>query len=189
MKKNKLIDGKRLNIVIDTLASKVLEKKVAETGICATKIIEQLLKTMPDGLGGITVQRVNDMMRFQKKFYLDLNATFNNLNQIAYHLNLAELMHFKEEVLNNELLENTLKQIQTNCDYLQELRILILQFQIILENAFGKKPDLTLLEKKYSQYLRRMVHQEAFKRGLIQDFIEELSDEEMKKMMEEMENF
>ncbi|WP_231593273.1 hypothetical protein [Helicobacter pylori] len=65
-----------------------------------------------------------------------MNATFNNLNQIAHHLNLQVLLQ-QENKVSTILSETSLKQIETQLiSYAKETQILK---KVILNSLIGYK--------------------------------------------------
>lgn len=187
MAANKLQEGKRLNIVISALANEALQQHIQQTQKKTTRIIEELLETLPHSRGEKVLSQAAALIQMNEKLYQDTNATLSNLNQIAHHLNLAELLDFKNHILNQEFLEKNLLALKRNAQLLQDLRILILQLQILLEKNFGKISRVHSIEKKYTRYLKKIVQQEGFKRGLLQDFLQEQSDRDIQRFLKAME--
>ncbi|WP_235444645.1 hypothetical protein [Helicobacter pylori] len=75
-------------------------------------------------------------MKNLNQVYKGLNATFNNLNQIAHHLNLQVLLQ-QENKVSTILSETSLKQIETQLiSYAKETQILK---KVILNSLIGYK--------------------------------------------------
>ncbi|WP_243877293.1 hypothetical protein [Helicobacter pylori] len=75
-------------------------------------------------------------MKNLNQVYKGLNATFNNLNQIAHHLNLQVLLQQENKVL-TILSETSLKQIETQLiSYAKETQSLK---KVILNSLIGYK--------------------------------------------------
>lgn len=189
-KSSKLIDGKKITIVLSAEATQALNYEFSnnkEKNI--TRIIEKALLLKKDGLGDFLFQKIIGYMKIHNKVYADLNATFSNLNQISHHLNLCDFLG-QEKPINDDLLNKVFKELKDSTALLSELRILILKVHIALMECFGTKEEKTLLEKKFQIFLKRLLMEEAIKRGLIEEYvIEELSSDELKKLIEEMEDF
>ena len=190
MKTNKIIEGKRVNIVLDSASSKILEDYMDSKKITATKIIEDAIKRMPDGLSMKVIEKITTIMRLNDQTYKQANATFSNLNQIAYHLNLAKVYDKETNLLkDNEMVQELSEVINLTSKYVQDLRVLVLQMQVILMQSFGSKEAVQKLEHRYIKALKKMVRTEGLKRGLIQDIVEDLPEDELKRLIEEMEDF
>ncbi|WP_367699163.1 hypothetical protein [Helicobacter pylori] len=75
-------------------------------------------------------------MKNLNQVYKGLNATFNNLNQIAHHLNLQVLLQ-QENKVSTILSETSLKQIETQLiSYAKETQFLK---KVILSSLIGYK--------------------------------------------------
>lgn len=140
---NKTLSGKRMNLLLSSESYKILKKYQEKYNTTATSYIEYLIthqdsEFIKDCLNKKQElsQKISHIINFNKKLYLDLNATFSNINQIAYALNLAKLQQNQEleNLINNaEFQQDVLKALGTNKEELLNLRTLLKHFLELLE--------------------------------------------------------
>ncbi|WP_394980643.1 hypothetical protein [uncultured Helicobacter sp.] len=124
----KQITGKRTHLILSIEAYKALQSQMNTLGLQnTTKYIESLLllaQTQDIAKTEKILDKLINLINFNKKLYMDLNATFSNINQIAYKLNLAFLNNELDSVadaLQNEI-KTTLAQTKED---LADLRIIV----------------------------------------------------------------
>lgn len=187
-KSSKLINGKKITLVLNQQASQALDFEMKKTKKGITEIVEKALLLKSEGLSEEIFEKIVIYMRIHNKVYNNLNATFSNINQIAYHLNLENFLGTKK--IDDNLLKKTLKELKDSSAFLSELRVLILKVHILLTDTFGTKEEKNILEKKFYRFLKKIIIKEAVKRGLIEEYvIDELSDGELRELIEQMEDF
>lgn len=139
----KNITGKRINLVISKDTYKALQAQRKDMKM--TPFIEQLiLNTDPNTLiltqnQNALLDKFNALINFNKKLFIDVNATFSNVNQIAYRLNIANLSEDEEELeilIQNKDFQTETKQILIDTkEEIQSLKSLIKTFISLLENS------------------------------------------------------
>ena len=139
----KNITGKRINLVISKDTYKALQAQRKDMKM--TPFIEQLiLNTDPNALihtqnQNALLDKFNALINFNKKLFIDVNATFSNVNQIAYRLNIANLSEDEEELeilIQNKDFQTETKQILIDTkEEIQSLKSLIKTFISLLENS------------------------------------------------------
>lgn len=150
--KSKYITGKRLNILISKDAYKALEKQKKQ--INTTRYIEHLLIKADENPESIAqsfdeqnkyLDQITQLINFNKKLYLDINATFSNLNQIAYRQNITLYIKIAQtdidtlKSLIRVLLESIAKNLMTKESKKLDERIYLVLDEFI---RFGKMPFL-----------------------------------------------
>ena len=139
----KNITGKRINLVISKDTYKALQAQRKDMKM--TPFIEQLiLNTDPNTLiltqnQNALLDKFNALINFNKKLFIDVNATFSNVNQIAYRLNIANLSEDEEELeilIQNKDFQTETKQILIDTkEEIQSLKSFIKTFISLLENS------------------------------------------------------
>lgn len=159
--KSKYITGKRLNILISKDAYKALEKQKKQINI--TRYIEHLLIKADENPESIAqsfdeqnkyLDQITQLINFNKKLYLDINATFSNLNQIAYRLNLANLNdpnELKALADNKEFLLDTKQNLIDTKEEVISLKELLKTFLKTMERAKKNAQSLYLKEQPIEQ--------------------------------------
>ena len=124
----KQITGKRTHLILSIEAYKALQSQMNNLGLQnTTKYIESLLllaQTQDIEKTDKILDKLINLINFNKKLYMDLNATFSNINQIAYKLNLAFLNNELDSVANTLQDEIKTALAQTKED-LADLRIIV----------------------------------------------------------------
>ncbi|WQU44076.1 hypothetical protein KVD81_02900 [Helicobacter pylori] len=135
--------GKRLVLVLEKNAYEKLKELSKNHHMPMTKYIETYILSHSNDLNTqslVNYQALKKSFLFYMKnlnqVYKGLNATFNNLNQIAHHLNLQVLLQ-QENKVSTILSETSLKQIETQLiSYAKETQILK---KVILSSLIGYK--------------------------------------------------
>ncbi|MCE3037692.1 hypothetical protein [Helicobacter anatolicus] len=183
---SKKINGKNLHIVLDENSKKILEEMAKQQNKSYTAIIQELIKFNNETKNSYVFVKMVELISFNKKKYKDLNATFNNINQIAYHINsFKKSRHFQEEIFNTSFFTHINQEIKNCRDLLEDIRILVLKNLILLENNFGKKQKGVEFSRVYNKFLKRLILKEGYKRGLFSKVFEKLDSQTLKKLAEE----
>lgn len=149
-KKSKLIDGKNLHFILDIKAYENLKNKSKENSLTMTKFLEKMLleKTQENQEN---ISRVFALTKLNKELYEGTNATYSNINQIAYSLNIEKLLNGGsiDDAIKIDL-NNISTSLQNLSNDIQNLRILILEFLLILDSNTleGKKVKAKLQKYK-----------------------------------------
>lgn len=145
---SKIFNSKRLHIIVTTDKYEILLQNAKQLGLNMTTFIEFLIDSYEKKnlkakiLTKIQkeaqkLDKLNALINFNKKFYLDLNATFSNLNQIALRLNIANL-DSQEELQNlinqDDFKANTLQTLQEAKEAVLASRTLVLELIKELQN-------------------------------------------------------
>ncbi|MBR2112204.1 MAG: hypothetical protein IJ950_04605 [Helicobacter sp.] len=146
--KKKQITGKEIHSIISIEAYKALQKHKDFLQIKnTTKILEILLlnaqqkhiaqknnssdsskennieKRIENNLKKLVY--ITNLINFNQKLYIDLNATFSNINQIAYKLNLLDLNGNLKETNTKEFYEETIIELNKTRRNLIDLRVMM----------------------------------------------------------------
>ena len=85
------------------------------------------------------LNKLISLINFHKKLYIDLNATFSNLNQIAMRLNIDNIKEeLQETISQSDFYANTIKTLEENKKTLKEIREVVISINQQL-NALYKK--------------------------------------------------
>lgn len=145
--KKKAITGKRTHIVLSQESYKALKKIKSKYNISSTTaIIEYLLLAERQEARDDFSQKLDrnltsaiNLINFNKKIYLDMNATFSNINQIAYKLNLASLNGTLDTLDNDELNAEITQALALTRQDLADLRVILKHLIVLLQ---GKQKTL-----------------------------------------------
>ena len=101
---SKIYNSKHFHALFSLESYKILVKKAKEQNMNMTQFVENLILSQEEQYfekkqekNIVGLEKLINLINFNKKFYTDLNATFSNLNQIALRLNIANLV--SEEAL------------------------------------------------------------------------------------------
>lgn len=153
-KKSKLIDGKNLHFILDIKAYENLKNKSKESSLTMTKFLEKMLleKTQENQE---KISRIFALTKLNKGLYEGTNATYSNINQIAYLLNVQKLLNGGEiDDLSKINLNNITSQLKTLCNDITSLRILILEFLLILDNNGSEAKKIKNKLQKYKNAMK-----------------------------------
>lgn len=145
----KVITGKETHLILSLEAYKALNTQKKKLNIkSTTALIEFLLlnaanhnthipHNVEDTLP-IKNQKVfayiTNLINFNKKLYLDINATFSNINQIAYRLNLANLNNTTDSIDFTQLHQEIIQTLAQNREELLDLKVIMKNLIKILKN-------------------------------------------------------
>lgn len=94
------------------------------------------------------LNKLISLINFHKKLYIDLNATFSNLNQIAMRLNIDNIKEeLQETISQSDFYANTIKTLEENKKALKEIREVVISINQQL-NALYKKSTQKRKPKK-----------------------------------------
>lgn len=135
MKKNKLIDGQRLTLVISEDCKKILNTKLKEQKgqLTITSYIESLI--LRDKNTQKDIDKVFSLALLNKDLYFSTNATFSNLNQIAHGLNLAKIFDIDNIKNDKERLTRLLNALEESNHNVKQLRLLTLEMLLTLQSG------------------------------------------------------
>lgn len=153
-KKNKLIDGKNLHLILNIKAYEELKNKSKENSLTMTKFLEKMLleKTKENQE---KISRIFSLTKLNKELYEGTNATYSNINQIAYSLNVQKLLDGGEISDPSKIdLKNISNQIQNLCNDVTSLRILILEFLLILDSNGSEAKKIKNKLQKYKKQIK-----------------------------------
>lgn len=148
-KKNKLFDGKKIYFVLEPKAYESLKNNSKEKSLTMTKFLEKILleKSCENEE---SISRVFALTKLNKGLYEGTNATYSNINQIAYSLNIQKLLNGGNlDELTRIDLNNISTSLQNLSSDIQNLRILILEFLLILD---GNSTDSKKVKAKLQKY-------------------------------------
>lgn len=154
IKKSKLIDGKNLHFILDIKAYENLKNKSKENSLTMTKFLEKMLleKTQENEEKN---SRIFALTKLNKGLYEGTNATYSNINQIAYLLNVQKLLDGGEiDDLSKIDLNNISFQLKNLCNDITNLRILILEFLLILDNNGSEAKKIKNKLQKYKNQIK-----------------------------------
>lgn len=154
IKKSKLIDGKNLHFILDIKAYENLKNKSKENSLTMTKFLEKMLleKTQENEE---KISRIFALTKLNKGLYEGTNATYSNINQIAYLLNVQKLLDGGEiDDLSKIDLNNISFQLKNLCNDITNLRILILEFLLILDNNGSEAKKIKNKLQKYKNQIK-----------------------------------
>lgn len=151
--KKKEITGKRTHLILSKEAYLALKSQKEKLGYSnTTQYIESLLLlTHNKNNDNANIfenanklyDKITNLINFNKKIYLDLNATFSNINQIAYKLNLAHL-NGELDSLNTKEIEQDIKQtLSQTKEYLMDLKVISKHIISLLESKQKTLQNLT----------------------------------------------
>lgn len=152
-KKSKLIDGKNLHFILDIKAYENLKNKSKENSLTMTKFLEKMLLEKNQE-NQENISRVFALTKLNKGLYEGTNATYSNINQIAYSLNIQKLLNGGniDDVIKIDL-NNISTSLQNLSNDIQNLRILILEFLLILDgNTLETKKVKAKLQKYKNKF-------------------------------------
>lgn len=153
-KKRKFIDGKNLHFILDIKAYKNLKNKSKENSLTMTKFLEKMLLEKTEE-NQEKISRIFSLTKLNKGLYEGTNATYSNINQIAYSLNIQKLLDGGEISDPNKIdLRNISNQIQTLCIDITSLRILILEFLLILDSNGAEAKKIKNKLQKYKNQIK-----------------------------------
>ena len=154
----KQITGKETHLILSLEAYKALNHQKEKLKIkSTTSLIELLLlnaqnqgnKHIPNNITDDISQRnqrvfgyITNLINFNKKLYIDLNATFSNVNQIAYRLNLANLSNTLDSMNTKELHQEIIQTLSQTRKDLSDLKVIMKNLIKIL-----KTHEKTLIKK------------------------------------------
>lgn len=138
----KQITGKRTHLVLSKEAYLALKSQKEKLGISnTTQYIESLLLLTHEKNGETTFDNANklydkltSLINFNKKLFLDLNATFSNINQIAYKFNLAHINGELNDIVTKEIHKEVNESLSKVKVELIDLRILTKHIINMLES-------------------------------------------------------
>ncbi|MDO7253069.1 hypothetical protein [Helicobacter cappadocius] len=154
-KKHKLIDGKKIFFVLDPKAYESLKNNSKENSLTMTKFLEKMLLEKSQE-NNENVSRIFALTKLNKGLYEGTNATYSNINQIAYSLNIQKLLDGGEiNDLSKIDLKNISVQLQNLCNDITSLRILILEFLLILDNNGIETKKIKNKLQKYKNQIKK----------------------------------
>lgn len=137
----KQITGKETHLILSLEAYKALNQQKEKLNIkSTTSIIELLLLStqnkdnthIPNHIVDDVLERqqkvfnyITNLINFNKKLYIDINATFSNINQIAYRLNLANLNNTLDSVNTKELHQEVIQTLSQTREDLTDLKFIM----------------------------------------------------------------
>lgn len=153
----KQITGKETHLILSLEAYKALNHQKQKLNIkSTTSVIELLLlNTQNNAIANNIIDEevsqrnqkvfnyITNLINFNKKLYIDLNATFSNVNQIAYRLNLANLSNTLDSINTKELHQEVIQTLSQTREDLADLRVIMKNFIKIL-----KTHEKTLIKNK-----------------------------------------
>lgn len=153
-KKSKLIDGKNLHFILDIKAYENLKNKSKENSLTMRKFLEKMLLEKTEE-NQEKISRIFSLTKLNKELYEGTNATYSNINQIAYSLNIQKLLDGGEiNDLTKIDLRNISNQIQNLCNDITSLRILILEFLLILDSNGAEAKKIKNKLQKYKNQIK-----------------------------------
>ncbi|PAF42168.1 hypothetical protein [Helicobacter sp. 11S03491-1] len=127
--------GKKLYFVLDLKAYESLKTECKNKSLSMTKFLEKIiLEKSQDSQERIS--KIFSLTKLNKELYDGTNATYSNINQIAYCINTFKILNDGkiDDLLKLDFLEKILESFNTLNNDIQNLRILILELLLILEN-------------------------------------------------------
>ncbi|PAF53015.1 hypothetical protein BKH42_08145 [Helicobacter sp. 13S00482-2] len=146
--------GKKLFFVLDAKAYESLKTECKNKSLTMTKFLEKIILEKSQE-NQENISKVFSLTKLNKSLYDGTNATYSNINQIAHSINTFKILNENnlDILMQTEFLQKIMDSfIDLNND-IQNFRILILEFLLILEDngVQGKKIRNKL--KKYQSKL------------------------------------
>lgn len=132
-KSNKRIDGMRISTFVDSDCKKIIEAKTKSLDLSITAFLEGLIKN--SALKESDLERIFKLTELNQDLYVSTNATFSNINQIAFALNTALKFEAKEVLSNHDIMKNLTKELKDLNFCIREMRILFLEFLFMLNSG------------------------------------------------------
>ncbi|PAF48811.1 hypothetical protein BKH41_04065 [Helicobacter sp. 12S02232-10] len=184
-KTSRLVARKQTKFILDLESYQNLKKQSRENNLTMTKFLETLLKEKSlQNSSGIT--KIIALTNFNQKFYMDLNTTFSNLNQIAYNLNLDKFL--EESKIDNAFLKNIADELITTKTALQDLRLLTLKFLLYLEIDNKKQKKIQKRIETYKEkYEKEMAKNQSILNQTLKQYQvqKDLEQEDLKDLEED----
>lgn len=154
--------GKKLFFVLDSKAYESLKNNSKDKSLTMTKFLEKMLLERSKE-NQENVSRIFALAKLNQGLYEGTNATYSNINQIAYALNIQKLLSGgKIDDLSTIDLKNISYRLNNLSNDIQNLRILILEFLLILDSngAEAKKIKNRLQKHKNKLEQKNQKNQE-----------------------------
>lgn len=139
---------KRLHALLHLEVYKNLVKQSQKCEMTMTDYITMLISNSNESNNTSSNQselnKLISLINFHKKLYIDLNATFSNLNQIAMRLNIDNIKEeLKETISQSDFYTNTIKALEENKKALKEVREVVIsinqQFNALYKKSTQKR--------------------------------------------------
>lgn len=148
--------GKKLYFVLDSKAYEQLKIECKNKSLTMTKFLEQIILEKSEE-NQESISKIFSIIKLNKELYDGTNATYSNINQIAYSINTFKM--FNDGKIDDLMQADFLKKILDNFSSLnndiQNLRVLILEFLLILEsNGIENKKIRNKLKKYQSKLIK-----------------------------------
>lgn len=158
MRSNKKIDGLRISAFVDEECKKIIQTRTKEMDVSTTFFLETLIK---ESLYKQTdLERVFKLTELNQDLYIATNATYSNINQIAFALNVALKFNAKEVLTSKDIMINLDKELREINTHTRRLRMLFLEFLSVLNSGNPEKAT------KFKKALYRLKKKDEIKKTL-----------------------
>lgn len=148
--------GKKLYFVLDSKAYEQLKIECKNKSLTMTKFLEQIILEK-SGENQESISKVFSLTKINKELYDGTNATYSNINQIAHSINMFKMLNDGkiDDLLQADFLKKILDNFSSLNNDIQNLRVLILEFLLILEsNGIENKKIRNKLKKYRSKLIK-----------------------------------
>lgn len=148
--------GKKLYFVLDSKAYEQLKIECKNKSLTMTKFLEQIILEK-SGENQESISKVFSLTKINKELYDGTNATYSNINQIAHSINMFKMLNDGkiDDLLQADFLKKILDNFSSLNNDIQNLRVLILEFLLILEsNGIENKKIKNKLKKYQSKLIK-----------------------------------
>ncbi|AFI04142.1 hypothetical protein [Helicobacter cetorum] len=151
--------AKRMSFVFDKDTIENLKKLAKNNQTNMTIVLEKLIANANNH----SFQKMHHLIEQNKELYTRLNATFSNLNQIAYHLNYNRIAD--KDIVDKVFLKHLLEVLSNNlCDNIQ-LKILNLKLLKSLSLNNSDKRRYTYRIEYYSKKAKAITNLNQLNQG------------------------
>lgn len=137
-KMSKRVDGMRISTYISPECKELLTRKCQEENLgvtqCLEKIIKQNIPPLPSQ-ERTDLERVLTLTEINQHLYIATNATYSNINQIAYALNVALKLNRNAVLTSETIIGGLTEELKSLNENIAKFRPLILQFLLILNSG------------------------------------------------------